>query len=154
MADYKNKKLNLANDYLFVGFYDQPTNNVMGKIIKVKGQDKGKSWKPANITTAFLLYLLCREDNDHIPYEEFTQLIYKKFDNVPEGAIEALLDTLLVKGALQDNGTNFAGPADPLGACDGPKLNWEEPALMVSQGANCKEKHHYSPGYIFITIGK
>jgi hypothetical protein len=152
MADYTNKKLNLSKDYLFAGFCDEDAKVVMGKIIKVGGQNKGKSWKPANLTTALLLYLLCREDNDCIPYEEFANLIFNKFDNVPEGAIEDALDKLLAKGALDNTGNSFAGISDPLNLFNGSKLDWEEPALIVSKDSDCKNKHHYSKGYYMITI--
>jgi hypothetical protein len=151
-----NKLVNLADNYLYVAFYDEANDNLMGKVIKVRGQNKGKSWKPANKTTGLLLYLLNRENNDSIDYNTFTNLVNQKFNNVPAGAIDAFLSFLDQRGAL-DTGGDVATATkvpDPLKVFEGAKLNWEAPDFIGASDADFRSTHGYSPGYVMITIWK
>jgi hypothetical protein len=151
-----NHLVNLANNYLYVAFYDEGKDTLMGKVIKVKGQNKGKSWKPANKTTGLLLYLLNREDNDSIDYNTFTNLVNQKFNNVPAGAIDAFLNFLKERGALDTGGnvTTATKTPDPLNLFSGTKLNWDKPDFLGANDATFGSTHGYSPGYVMITIWK
>jgi hypothetical protein len=157
-SPYAGKLLNLADNYLYVAFYDDTDDKLMGKIIKVRGrQGRGKSWKPANKTTAFLLYLLNRENNDSIDYATLTNLVNQKFNNVPVGAIDAVLTTLDNAGALDTEGNAVCASTnpDPLNLFNGPKLNWENPGINpVNKDTDFRTTHGYSPGYVMITVWK
>jgi hypothetical protein len=160
-GNYAGELLNLTDDYLFAGFYDGD-KQLMGKVIKVKGDNKGKSWKPANLTTALLLYLLRRQDDDCIPYDEFKQLIYKKFNNVDDAKIDAALDWFKKRGALDQKGpktpTTNPDPSkvfDPTQP-DFKKVDWNPVGLNDAKDAPKYTQHKiaYSSGYYMITVWK
>jgi hypothetical protein len=155
-SKYAGKLLNLADNYLYVAFFDEADEKLMGKVIKVRGQGRGKSWKPANKTTAFLLYLLNRENNDSIDYATLTTLVNKKFANIPDNAIDEVLDSLDQTKALDVlDGSVVSTNFDPLDIFTGSKINWEVPALIaVPRNSDFRSTHGYSPGYVMITIWK
>ena len=152
MSKYDGKLLNLASNFVFVGFFDEVDGKFMGKVINI---DNGSSWKPSNKTTAFLLYLLCRESNDNIPYATFTKLVNQKFTGIPPGKIDSILDWLSAKGALDTAGTGATPNADPLQLFSAPQVNWEEPSLITAKDTDYRTghgHHGYSSGYMVITI--
>jgi hypothetical protein len=151
MPNYTGKLLNLDSKFLYVAFYEEATKKLMGKVINTQ---TGNSWKPGNLTTAMLLYLLCREDQDDIPYEMFKQLITAKFDGVSDDKIDAVLDFLDQRGALDLNGTNATRVPDPLKLFTGPKLTWEGKDFNPAGNVHCKGHHVHSSGYVMITIWK
>jgi hypothetical protein len=147
---YVGKNLNLKKDVFFVAYHDN--DQIMGKLLGTGGSEKGKSYKP-NKTAAMLLYLLRREENDNIPYQQFTQLINSKFAGIPPGRIDAFLNELAGKNMLDTDGTIVTKNADPLGVFTGPQIPWDNPIIPPDNTqAEVRGKHAYSRGYFFITF--
>jgi hypothetical protein len=158
-GNYAGKLMNLADNYLYVAFYEEGVGGnkdiLMGKVIKVRGQEKGKSWKPANKTTAFLLYLLNRENHDSIAYDTFSNLVKTKFNNVPDDGIDKFLKLLETSGALDTGANNTcAVTPDPLNLFTGTKIPWENPDFMGPDKVDFRSTHGYSSGWVMITIWK
>ena len=148
---YVGKNLNLKKDVFFVAYRDN--GQLMAKLLATGGNEKGKSYKP-NKTAAMLLYLLGREENDNIPYQQFTQLVNNKFTGIPPGKIDAFLNELAGKNMLDTDGTAVTNKADPLEVFTGQQIPWENPIILPDKNpAEVKGKQHaYSKGYFFITF--
>jgi hypothetical protein len=158
-SPYAGKFLNLQPNFAYVCFYDgkipvvEPTTGkLMGKVIDI---DSKKTYYVPNLTDALLLYLLCRESDDFIPYETFKQLITTKFAGVTPSQIDDVLDWIAGQKALDTTGTssNATKDPDPLGLFTGDKINWNsQKPTPAKKLKDFKGKHGHSEGYLILTV--
>jgi hypothetical protein len=146
---------NSTGDYFYSCFYDDGTQKFMGKLIINQAQNKNaKSYKPSNTTTAFLLYLLFREDGDGITYGQLTNHINNKFNNVIETDIDSFLNDLKNRYNAIEIGATTAHTEepDPCHVCIGQKLQFERPSLSISNDSDVRNKLAYGRGQYFYTF--
>jgi hypothetical protein len=153
--------IKLRKGVLYVGLYDPSTADLHKIRAKVIDVNATKAYKPANDTTAVLLYFLSRENSDPVLLEDYTEIFTKKF-NTPtldvKPAIITFLQEIDAKYILDvkkvPSGTIGAnkGALDPVDLLN-TITTWQTPSLVDDINRPiCKTTTYYSAGHIAFNV--
>jgi hypothetical protein len=144
--------INFRKNVLYVILKDENSkddNKIRAKILDVNGR---QTYKPKNDTTAILLYLLSRDDNDPVILGDFLYFINKYFPEVNDARVRPFLIVLdhlkLLKVVRVEKGTQGAriSDLDPVGLL--PALGtWGSLELETCDPPICKSTTFFSTGY-------
>ena len=154
MGDYQDKLLNLKQHVIYVGLSD-PHMGTMGKIIDYSQKTQ---FTANSKTAAMLLYLLGRDNGDDIHFNTLKDKVKRKYGLNDADATAKINDflteldghkVLSEKGAGNNPGT---GSPDPLNLFSYQDPWDPNPGLIPGPEPISKATHHYSTGYVAITI--
>jgi hypothetical protein len=144
--------INFRKNVLYVILKDENSkddNKIRAKVLDVNGS---QTYKPKNDTTAVLLYLLSRDDDDPVVLGDYLYFINQKFPEVNDAQVRPFLIRLdhrkLLKVTRVQKGTQGAriSDLDPVGLL--PALgNWGSLELETCDPPICKSTTFFSTGY-------